>query len=83
MKRLLLLLLLPIFSAAQQPVSNEVQIKAAVIKMFDGLSDRNPGKIRACTTDDFLLLENGAVWNNDSLTARMNKLRTTVVNLSG
>ena len=60
---------------AQLPTRDETQIKNAVRGMFNGLSKRDPAKIRLFTTHDFLLLENGLIWNNDSLAAKMNLLK--------
>jgi lysophospholipase L1-like esterase len=40
---------------------------------FDGINEHDTAKMRAVTTEDFILYEDGLVWNNDS--AFMNILR--------
>ena len=42
-------------------------IEGSISKFFDGLSEVNAAKLRAYSTDDFILLENGHVWNMDTL----------------
>lgn len=46
-------------------------IEAVVVSFFDGLSELNASKIKDCTTGDFLLLEDGEVWNVDSLISKI------------
>ena len=42
-------------------------IEGSISMFFDGLSEVNAAKLRAYSTDDFILLENGHVWNMDTL----------------
>jgi ketosteroid isomerase-like protein len=46
-------------------------IEASISKFFDGLSERDTNKLKAYTTDDFILLENGHLWNMDTLVHKM------------
>ena len=46
-------------------------IETSIIRFFDGLSEFNNDKLRNYSAPDFLLLENGEVWNLDTL---INKL---------
>lgn len=66
---LLILITIGLHVAAQQ--KNEIQ--APVIRLFDGMSAMDNEAIKAELSTDFTLLENGKVWNTDSLTAAINK----------
>jgi hypothetical protein len=73
MKRLNSLILMMFFitiSFAQvSDVTDKTQIKNLVIKSFDEIwSKLNSKNIDKYYTKDFLLLEDGEVWNNDSIT---------------
>jgi Domain of unknown function (DUF4440) len=46
-------------------------IETSIIRFFDGLSEFNNDKLRNYSAHDFLLLEDGEVWNLDTL---INKL---------
>jgi len=49
--------------------TDKSQIKELIIKSFDEIwSELNSKNIDKYYTKDFLLLENGEVWNNDSIT---------------
>ena len=56
-------------SFGQRAIRNEKsEIKELIIKSFDEIwSKLNSEKIDRYYTKDFLLLENGEVWNNDSI----------------
>jgi hypothetical protein len=65
------------FSAA------EVQVNQTVVKFFDALSELNAEKLKLHATKDLMLLENGEVWNTDSLVnylEPMKKLKITRIN---
>ena len=68
MYKLLLFLILPYSLLAQQDASNEEQkIKDVIVQLFDGFAQLDYSKIKKQTTPDFMLLENGAIWNNDTI----------------
>src|SRR5215203_1954438 len=46
-------------------------IEASISRFFDGLSEINPDKLKAYATADFILLEEGQVWNMDTLITRV------------
>ena len=46
-------------------------IKATIVRFFDGLTELNESKLKESTTADFILLENGEVWNLDTLINRI------------
>jgi ketosteroid isomerase-like protein len=72
MYKLLLFLLLPSQLFAQQVASNDEQkVKNAIIQLFDGFAQRDFTMVIKQTTPDFLLLENGAVWNNDTIVKKI------------
>ncbi|HEY6435800.1 MAG TPA: nuclear transport factor 2 family protein, partial [Ignavibacteriaceae bacterium] len=65
-------LLLPSPLLAQQVASNDEQkIKDVIIQLFDGFSQLDHTKITRQTTPDFMLLENGMVWNNDTIVKKI------------
>lgn len=47
----------------------------AITLFFEGLSEANEGKMRQYLTADFLLLEDGVVWNADSLAHAISTLK--------
>jgi hypothetical protein len=65
----LVLIMIGLQAAAQQ--KNDIQ--APVIRLFDGMSAMDNEAIKAELSTDFTLLENGKVWNTDSLTAAINR----------
>jgi hypothetical protein len=72
MYKLLLFLLLPSSLLAQQVASNdEEKIKNVIIQLFDGFAQLDYTKITKQTTSDFMLLENGAIWNNDTIVKKI------------
>ncbi len=55
---------------ACQPVNNEadkVQVKQVLTDYFAAIRAKDLNKMNALCTDDYVLFENGMVWNNDSL----------------
>ena len=55
---------------------NETQIKNLIIESFDEIwSELESKNISKFYTDDFLLIENGEVWNNDSIANYLNNAR--------
>ena len=65
------------FSAnAQSKESNEV-LHQPIIGFFDGLSLIREDLLFEHTTKDFVLLEAGMIWNNDTLINRIRPLKNT------
>jgi len=57
---------------------NKELVKALVINSFeDILSDLNTENMSKYYTKDFLLLEDGMLWNNDTLVNILNRVRTS------
>ena len=50
-------------------------LEATITGFFDGLSELNETELKGHTTADFLLLENGAVWNMDTLLLKISPLK--------
>ena len=46
---------------------NPEQLKQVLTSYFDGIENRNFDKMKEVTTKDFVLFEDGKVWNNDSI----------------
>jgi len=56
--------------------TDENQLKAIIQESFDEIwSKREPKNIAKYYTSDFILLENGAVWNNDTISYHLEKGR--------
>jgi|SRR6218665_207212 len=77
MKKHAILILMICFTAvslAQNPnKTDESRIKELIIASFDEIwSQLNSKNIDKYYTKDFLLLENGEVWNNDSISKYLN-----------
>ena len=67
---LLPLLLVSINTSAQKDSS-----ETTVIRFFDGLSELSETRLRETTTPDFILLEDGEVWNIDTLIAKIEPMK--------
>src|SRR5580693_3359693 len=42
------------------------KLKQVLTSYFEGIENKDTAKMRALTTTDFILYEDGAIWNNDS-----------------
>src|SRR6188474_2238430 len=72
MKRIFCLILFALFFNITSFCQKEKDsIEASISKFFDGLSEIDAKKLKAYTTDDFILLENGQLWNIDTLINKM------------
>ena len=72
MKRIFCLILFTLFFNVNSFCQKEKDsIEASISKFFDGLSEIDANKLKAYTTDDFILLENGHLWNMDTLVSKM------------
>ncbi len=72
------LLVTATYLSAQTGNSNSEQIKVnqAVIKLFDGIAALDTKMIAQYSTKDFLLLEDGEVWNLDTLANKLAPLKS-------
>jgi len=59
---LLLLSVLPTYAQAEKD-----SIKHTIVQFFEGLSKVDPEHIKAYSSSDFYLLEDGEIWNMDTL----------------
>lgn len=66
---LLLVLMLSTATFGQKSLEKEEdKIQWLIVKSFDEVwGDLNPANINKYYTPDFLLLENGEIWNNDTI----------------
>ena len=53
----------------------QTKVNQTVTKLFDGIAALDTKMIKQYSTKDFLLLENGAVWNIDTLVSKLNQLK--------
>ena len=54
-----------------QKGDDSLKVQKQIIAFFDGLSSLSSEQIQRTVTSDFILLEDGEVWNMDSLTRAM------------
>lgn len=54
---------------------NPSLVNQTVIKLFDGIAALDMGSIRQNTTKDFLLLEDGELWNLDTVTIKLSQFK--------
>jgi hypothetical protein len=78
-----LFVVLGLLGACQQnkPPDDPQLLKQVLFDYFDGLKNRDLNKMNSVTTNDFLLFEDGRVWNNDSLINALNKFSAFDVEL--
>jgi hypothetical protein len=57
------------FSGCEQNRSTDdpEKLKTVLLNYFDGIKNKDFNKMLESTTDDFLLYEDGRIWNNDSV----------------
>lgn len=68
MKKFLLILATFFFSCTVLKAQVEKDsIQSMIVRFFDGISELNEEKLRSTSTSDFLLLEDGEIWNMDTL----------------
>ena len=75
MKKLSILLLTQVIllSACQQKkVDDPEQLNGVVVSFFDGIKTKDFQKMNDLTTADFVIFEDGKLFNNDSLFKQMN-----------
>ncbi len=64
----MLLLLALIFGCQEEKKADDPEVlKQVLLEYFKGIKDINLDEMKAVTTSDYLLFENGQVWNNDSI----------------
>lgn len=59
----------------EEKMDDPALLKEILAKYFDGIKRRDINALNALTTADFVLFENGKVWNNDSLINALNKFQ--------
>lgn len=61
------------FVASQNKVSSkELKVQETVITLFKSLADRDFEQMKENCTVDFIVLENGVIWNLDTLQEKIN-----------
>ena len=70
--------LLGLLYGCQQNKSSDdpEKLKQVLLDYFEGIKNRDLNKMNEVTTSDFVLFEDGRVWNNDSLINALSKLST-------
>ena len=71
MKIAILISFLVIFSTPLYAQKDKYNIEATIVGFFNGLSLINPDTLRYYLTTDFQLLEDGHVWNLDTLISKI------------
>ncbi len=76
MKRAFLFILLSTFTlASRAQTDDQVRVQSVIIKLFEGIANYDNKAIGSQLTADFMLLENGRIWNTDSLLFALQPLR--------
>ena len=71
---LTILVTLGLLTGCNPEPSNDPEIVKGILReYFDGIKKRDVNKMNAVTTTDFVLFEDGRVWNNDSLIFHLNQ----------
>jgi hypothetical protein len=65
---LTLVLATRVFASCQsnKTTDDPEKLKKVLTGYFEGIANKDFAKMKTLTTDDFMLYEDGAVWNNDS-----------------
>lgn len=66
-KILTIILGLGLVTSCQQKKDDPEVLKKILTEYFDGIKTQNLDKLNSLTTSDFILFEDGRIWNNDSL----------------
>lgn len=53
--------------------NEQSKVNQIVTRFFDGMAELDPDKIKSCITNDFLLLEDGVIWNMDTIVTKLNQ----------
>jgi hypothetical protein len=71
---LTIFLLIQFFSAVSQSKvsAKELKVQETIIALFQSLADRNFEQMKENCTGDFSVLENGVIWNLDTLQEKIN-----------
>ena len=72
MKKIVYLVLFALSFSLESFSQEKDSIEASISRFFDGISEINADKLKGYTTGDFILLENGQVWNLDTLITKIN-----------
>lgn len=76
-RRYSLILVLVVWSNINFAQPNIDSLHQPIINFFNGLSLIDPDVLKENTTSDFILLEAGKIWNNDTLINRIKPLKGT------
>ena len=72
---LLLYLLFAVTHANAQATVQQKEVQQTMVKIFDGMSALDLAEVQKYSTKDLMILENGAVWNMDTLAVKIAPLR--------
>jgi hypothetical protein len=67
--------IISIVQAQKKLTTDQGDVHKTVINLFDALSNRDSGTLKANCTADILLFENGKVWNIDTMMRAISKLK--------
>ncbi len=70
----LVLITIGLHATAQQK-NDQKDVQAPLIRLFDGISAIDNEAIKAEVSSDFTLLENGKIWNTDSLIVAVSRYK--------
>jgi ketosteroid isomerase-like protein len=84
MARLILLagLMLAIQCSAQNTKTQTESVQQVIIKIFDGFGMKDAQHILRYCTDDIMIIENGVVWNRDSIITKVGMIPPELVRVN-
>lgn len=59
---------------SEKKLDNPEVLEKVLISYFDGIKNKDLDKMNAVSSEDFVLFEDGKIWNNDSLYNFLNSL---------
>jgi hypothetical protein len=71
----LFIFITPGLSYAQNSVDEQSLVNNTLKALFEALSDLSFEQVKKNTTADFMVLENGEIWNLDTMASKINQLK--------
>ena len=77
MKKICFLVITILLFQISKAQDDKAAAEQAIVRFFDGLATLNEKMIRENCTNDFILLEDGEVWNMDTLISKISPKKST------
>jgi hypothetical protein len=80
MTKMLFIVLFPACLNAYAQNIEQAKVNQSLIRLFDALAALDLSTIKGFSTNDFTILESGAVWNLDTLTRKIEQMKAVSFN---